>query len=182
MLVLLLTGDDIFRVVFSSAWNEAGVYTQILCIWALIWFVSSPLHNLMQILEQQGFGLKFNIVNFLTRLSALCIGGLLGSARLALFLFAAAGIVVYGTVCVVLLKYAGVEISSFSKVILTQILWFLPVGAILIAMRVVELDPLAVILVAISAVGLYGLYLMKTDPQISGIFTQLRQKGDVVSE
>jgi lipopolysaccharide exporter len=70
ILTLTIVGSDVFSVIFGEIWTEAGVYAQILSIWVFVWFISSPLSTLYIIMEKQQFGLKFNIVNFITRLGS----------------------------------------------------------------------------------------------------------------
>jgi len=41
LMVLSLIGRDLFTVVFGRQWAEAGVYSQVLAPWALVWFLSS---------------------------------------------------------------------------------------------------------------------------------------------
>ena len=43
MLLVAVAGGDLFSVVFGEVWTEAGVYAQILSIWGIFWFISSPL-------------------------------------------------------------------------------------------------------------------------------------------
>ena len=45
MLMLTVIGRDLYIVVFGQAWAEAE-FTQILSVWAIVWFVSSPLSTL----------------------------------------------------------------------------------------------------------------------------------------
>ena len=84
MLTIALIGQELFTVVFGSAWAEAGLYTQPLAVRAVVWFISSPLSTIYMILEKQAFGLQVNIANFVTRFAALVAGGVLGSARFAI--------------------------------------------------------------------------------------------------
>ena len=57
-IILLLTGKDLYIFSFGENWAEAGVYTQILSIWGLVWFISGPLNTLFGVLELQEKGLK----------------------------------------------------------------------------------------------------------------------------
>ncbi len=53
MLMLTIIGRDLYVVIFGQNWAEAGVYTQILGVWAFFWFISSPMSTLFSILEKQ---------------------------------------------------------------------------------------------------------------------------------
>ena len=135
MLTIALIGEELFTVVFGAAWAEAGLYTQLLAVWAVVWFISSPLSTIYMILEKQAFGLQVNIANFVTRFAALVAGGLLGSARLAILLFGVSGIAVYGFLCVRLLMFSGIPMRRTLRLVLDALLPFLPVGAILLVLK-----------------------------------------------
>lgn len=62
--ILLLGGPWLFETFFGAAWREAGVFCSILSIYLLAQFVSSPLMNVLNVLEQQNTYLKINIYRF----------------------------------------------------------------------------------------------------------------------
>jgi len=165
-LVLTLVGMDIFSVVFSPVWAEAGAYTQILSIWALVCFISSPLSTLYVVLEKQEFGLKYNIANFFTRLGSLVIGGVLGNPALALLLFAGSGIVVYGYLGYTMLVYSQVNLPQTGKILVTDLVMFVPAGLILGLMKIAGADSLILVITAMGLCLSYYIYIIKTDPQI----------------
>jgi len=113
MLMLTIIGRDVFVVVFGREWAEAGVYTQILSVWAIVWFVSSPLSTLYGVLEKQAQGLLLQAAIFLSRLVSIGIGAYLDNAKIALLLFSLSGIGVYG--------YLIYKIAVFSEVNLRNI-------------------------------------------------------------
>src|SRR5690606_37210838 len=92
MLIITIIGSDIFTLIFGNDWTEAGVYAQILSLWAFIWLISSPLSTIYIVMEKQQFGFQYSFFNLITRILSLYIGGLLGNARLALILFSISGI------------------------------------------------------------------------------------------
>ncbi len=94
--VLTVAGRDIFVVAFGSPWAEAGVYTQILAIFTLVWFISTPLGSLYLVLARQGQLAWLNGIILVSRFGSLVIGGWLGNARLGLALCAVSGVLVYG--------------------------------------------------------------------------------------
>jgi O-antigen/teichoic acid export membrane protein len=106
-LLLTIVGGDLFALAFGSEWYEAGVFAQILGMWAMIWFVASIMSELIWVLELQEFGLWYNTLNLVTRFLSLLIGGFCGSVYIALFLFMVSGVIVYG--------YAGYTAVSRSK-------------------------------------------------------------------
>jgi lipopolysaccharide exporter len=172
-LILTIIGKNLFLIILGSNWVEAGVYTQILSIWTFVWFISSPLSTLFRLLEEQEFSLSINIVILVTRVLSLLAGGLLHSARIALFLFAGSGILVYGYLSLATLFHSGVQLSRMLKILLHNLLIFLPIGCLLIVLLILNLN--SWILVGISGVILfiYYLYLMKSDTRILGFITRM---------
>ena len=166
ILTLTFVGSDVFSVIFGSSWAEAGFYAQILSIWAFVWFISSPLSSIYVVMEKQQFGLKFNIFNFITRLLSLVIGGLMGDARMALVLFALSGTVVYGYLCFKMLSYSGVKMSHVRNIVLSKLLLFSPVGAILFILKYVGTNQYLIVGISGSLIALYYMYVIRTDEEI----------------
>lgn len=176
-LTLALIGQELYSVVFGANWSEAGLYTQLLAVWALVWLISSPLSSIYMVQEKQGFGLWINIANFVSRLVALVAGGLLGSARLAILFFGLSGIAVYGFLCVRLLMFSGIPMRRTVHLVAAATLPFLPVGALLITLRLLGTPVVIHLFVAIASVALYYAYLLRTDTQIREIFGDLGIPG-----
>jgi O-antigen/teichoic acid export membrane protein len=166
ILTVTIVGSDIFSVVFGQAWTEAGVYAQILSIWAFFWFISSPLSSIYVVLEKQQFGLKFNVFNFVTRISSLAIGGYLGNARIALALFAATGVLVYGYLSLKMMHYAGVKMSRVAKIVLSNLVIFIPAGILLITLKLLEVNQLLIVGVSGLLTAVYYGYIVITDKQL----------------
>lgn len=166
ILTLTVVGSDVFSVVFGSSWAEAGVYAQILSIWAFVWFISNPLSSIYLVMEKQHFGLKFNVFNFATRLLSLAIGGFIGSARVALILFALSGTFVYGYLCFKMLSYSGVKISHMTNIVASKLLLFSPVGVILLTLKLIQINQFLIVGISGLFVILYYIYIIRTDRQI----------------
>ncbi|WP_292462611.1 oligosaccharide flippase family protein [Methanolobus sp.] len=167
ILTVTIVGSDIFSVVFGQTWTEAGVYAQILSIWAFVWFISSPLSSIYVVLEKQQFGLKFNAFNFATRILSLAIGGYLGSARLALILFAASGIMVYGYLCLKMMYFAGVKMSRVAQIVTSNLLYFIPAGTILIILKLLEVNQFVIVAVSVLLIAIYYGYIITTDKKLN---------------
>ena len=112
--LLMVYGGDVFALVFGSEWFEAGVYVQILTIWAVIWFISNPIANAITILEIQECRFKYTIATLATRFTALVIGGYFQSVYLAMALFAIFGILTYGYLFHAIFSHSH---ASFRKVV-----------------------------------------------------------------
>lgn len=172
ILILTIIGSDVFTVVFGDTWAEAGVYAQILSLWAFVWFISSPLSTLYLVMEKQQFGLKYSSFNLITRFISLIIGGLLGSARVALILFSISGILSYGYLCLKMMFYSGVKSSKMMKIVMSNFLAFIPAGIILITFKLVGIKQELLVLLAGMLVCMYYVYILKTDTQMSKIVSQ----------
>lgn len=173
ILTLTIVGGDFFTVIFGNNWTESGVYVQILSIWAFIWFISSPLSILIDVMERQKFELKYTFFNFSTRLLSLVIGGLLGNARFALVLFSISGIFVYGYLCFKMLLFSNVNLSHIISIILSNFILFVPAGIILIVLKFSGINQYILVGVSLLLGVIYYLYILKTDPQMNMIRSRL---------
>ncbi len=133
ILLMTIIAPSLFKIVFGDAWVEAGIYAQILGVWMLVWFISSPLHTIYSILERQDFYLTFNVIVLLVRFAALLGGGLLGEARLALAFFALSGILTHGFLLFKIAMDCGIPVGRVWKLIFVYLCKFLPAGVILAA-------------------------------------------------
>jgi hypothetical protein len=149
------------------------VYAQILSIWTFFWFISSPLSTLYSVLEKQESGLILNSIIFATRFLSLGIGGVLGNPRLALLLFSASGTLVYGYLSLAITAASGVPWRRSLGVLAFHFLLFVPAGAVLIAMKAAGAGSLAIVLVSSVLLVLYGLYILKSEPQIRILLGQI---------
>jgi O-antigen/teichoic acid export membrane protein len=173
MLVLTIVGKDAFLVFFGEKWAEAGIYVQILAVWTFFWFISSPLSSLFEALEKQEIGLFWNVLNFLTRFSALLIGGWLHNSRLAIVLFAFSGICVYGYLTQKVLSMSGVPIQKAGLIVLSNLKSFLPAGALLITLKLMDAGPWLMISVAVLTLGAYGVHNARKDKQICALINSI---------
>jgi lipopolysaccharide exporter len=181
MLLLAVIGQDIFIVVFGREWAEAGVYTQILSIWMFFVFISSPLSTLYSVLERQQSALLINMVLFVTRLVALAAGGLLGSARLALSLFAVSGVLVYGGLSAWIMRASGVPywnaFEIVAKYLAVSLLIIFPVGIV----KFLKPDQsFPVLLVSLAAAVVYALFLLRDEPELVALVTRKLSRRKIV--
>lgn len=164
--ILSVVGRDLFIVAFGPRWAEAGVYVQILSVWTLFWFISAPLSTLFSVLEKQQVSLRVNALLFGSRWVVLAIGGALGDARLALGLFAASGIVLYGWVNDLVMQAAGVPRRRVYQTILREGLRATPATLALIALKVLGVSPLLVVGFACIVGMYYVIYVLVREPEL----------------
>lgn len=162
VVVLAVIGRDLYIVLFGSEWAEAGVYTQILSIWAFFWFISSPLSQLFNVLERQESMLIIHIAIFLTRLLSLGVGGYFQNVYLALSLYAGTGVLVYGYLSLRIAQYAGVSFKASIVLLARCFGLFVPTVAItLLAIIALDAPRFALLSVAALALATHGLVMFK---------------------
>lgn len=166
MLMLAIIGHDLYAVVFGANWAEAGVYTQILAVWAFFWFISSPLSTLFSVLERQEQGLKLNLVIFTTRFGALGVGGYLGSARISLTLFAATGILVYGYLSFWVMKQSGVSLSKALRILGSAIVYSVPFAMVILVLMLIGCETWILLSSIVVSFGLYLLVVRSRQPDL----------------
>jgi len=166
VLMLALVGKPLFAFIFGANWAEAGVYTQILAVWSLFWFISSPLDSLLSVLEKQEFGLQYNIILLITRIGSLAIGGYLNSPRIALVLFSLTGAVLSAYLNTVIVSSAGVPVKDVIKIIGKGFLYFFPFGLLTGVSLFFHISTIVLIIEMLLFAGLYGFVLWKSEPQL----------------
>ncbi|WP_440946629.1 lipopolysaccharide biosynthesis protein [Methanosarcina sp. T3] len=177
ILILTIVGSDVFTVIFGSAWTEAGVYAQILSLWAFVWFISSPLTTIYLVVEELHFGFTYNFFNLTTRFLSLTIGGLLGNARVALILFSISGIVVYGYLCLKMMHYSGVKTSRALKIVSSNLVLFIPAGIVLVVLKTAGINQVLLVVISGLIICIYYLYILKTDKQVKEIIGGFKVPG-----
>lgn len=155
---LTILGQDLFTVVLGKQWAEAGFYVQLLGPWTLVWFIASPLSSLFSVLEYQGRALVVHLSVLLSRTAALIIGGVNQNIELALLLFSASGILVYGGVLVWVMKLSGVPIRAALDVLLRHGRYGLLFAATVLAIK--WFGGSHSILVLLASAGLAALYYL----------------------
>lgn len=158
-LLLSLTAPDLYAIVFGPAWREAGVFTQILAVWSFVWFVSAPFSTLFTLLERQGTALAWNVGLLLSRAGALVAGGLLGSPRAAIAMYAAAGIALYGVHAALVLPPAGLSLKEAWHTTWTAAVHSIPFGLPVVLLKILGVDTKLLILTAVGSAVCYAIYV-----------------------
>lgn len=166
MLLIAIVGEDLFLVVFGDAWGEAGIYAQILSIWGIFWFISSPLSTIIAVREKLTMGLNITILNFITRLLSLVIGGIMGNVLVAIALFSVSGIFSYGLACTIFLKMVGIPVLKTLKIIANHLWLPLLFLAPLLAIKYYALSSYIVVISAAVIFVVYYLYVYFKDSQL----------------
>jgi len=169
ILLITVTGENIFSFLFGSQWSEAGVYAQILSPWFLFVFFGAPISVLFSVLEMQGSFLLFNSALLATRVVSLVIGGLNSSILIALILYAGTGSIMWIGLCVYLLKKTCVPIHvlvpDVLKIMLIALIALLPVAVL----KVYAVQNLYVVVAGCLATILYYTVLYFQDKEFQEI-------------
>ncbi len=162
ILVLMVTGRELFAVILGNQWAMAGVYAQILALFAFFRFLSSPLTHIFSIVEKQENSLKFNITNLVIRIIALFVGGILKNPVITLLLFAVTGVITYGWLLVWLGKDAGVKPGTLLKeFIKPDMLISFALTLVLVIFKISGcFGPLMLVVLSIVLPAFYFVYLL----------------------
>ena len=77
-LLLIVAGPEIFKQVFGSAWQEAGVVAQWLAPWLYLEILTAPLTSIFAVLDKQGTRLVYEIASLVVRVAAIIAGAFTG--------------------------------------------------------------------------------------------------------
>ena len=169
VVILLFVGKDLFTVFFGSQWAVAGVYVQILSLWAFVWFISSPLGSIIAVLEKQTWGLFLNIGIFFTRLISLIIGGFMSNVFIALILFSFSGIIVYGYLCIKIFEFSNISKSHMIKAIIPDLFRTIPPGIFLFLLVMNNINSMLIVFISFVIGLIYYSYLYKNEPMINSL-------------
>jgi O-antigen/teichoic acid export membrane protein len=64
-IVLVIFGEDLFKLVFGPEWSDAGKYARIMSVYIIANLASSPLVNILNIYAKNSFYLWINLSRFL---------------------------------------------------------------------------------------------------------------------
>jgi lipopolysaccharide exporter len=163
-LLLTLVGKDLFVVAFGARWTQAGVFTQILGPWLLAWFVASPLTTVFVVLEEQGLELRFQVATVIARGGSILVGGLLGSATLAVVLFAVSGMCLYAIYSVMVIRKSKASPAKIFRPLLSEFAIFVPAGLLILWITHHTTSSIPVLVAAVALLMAYFLNLFRVDP------------------
>jgi lipopolysaccharide exporter len=174
LLLLTFIGQDLFVLVFGSSWSVAGYFIQILSIWAVFYFIASPISAILSITGRQRLGFGLSSLSLITRFLSIYIGGILGSATLSILFFSISGIVTYGYAGILFMHLAGVKVQKTVRIIFANLLVFLPAGAIMVMSKILNVNSIIEIILAAVLLLIYFVYLTKTDATIRDMVVNYR--------
>ena len=123
-----------------------------------------PLSTVFIVLEEQALELRFQIANVFIRGGSILVGGLLGSAKLAVLLFAISGMCLYGTYSTMVIKKSKASPAKIFKPLLSSVAAFVPAGLLIVWITHVTASPLAVLGASLVLLMIYFSNLFRVDP------------------
>lgn len=163
-IVIGIAGPQLFSIVFGSSWEEAGRYAQILSPWMFILFISSPLATLFATLERQELSLIVNAFILGSRFAALTVGGLTHNIDVALSIWSATGVMVYGGLAFWLLKLTFVPWKSAIHNIGEYALYAcLPALVLVALLNLLTLAPISLVISSLGVAAVYYLIVLSKD-------------------
>ncbi len=94
-IILGVASGWLFPFFLGDEWKTAGLITQILSPWVLVWFVASPLNQLTSVLKKQSQFLIISILNLSTRILSVFAGRFYNNYLLFVLVFTISGVFVY---------------------------------------------------------------------------------------
>ena len=134
MVALGFLGAPLLGFVLGEKWIEAGVYTQILSVYLLLRFVSSPLSTTFSILQRQGTSLAWSTGHLLGRMLGIILGAQIGGARMSLVFYTFFSTIGYIYMLVWVFRNTNAPLRWVAKILLKYIglscLLLVPVGCL----------------------------------------------------
>lgn len=118
--LVLLTGPDLFALLFGETWRQAGVASAILAPWFALSFISSPISGLAMVKNRFGLIMVLSIVELSLRLGGLALGLLTNSWYVGLVAYSLAGSLICINYLVWIFKLAGMTVRTW----LASVRWY----------------------------------------------------------
>jgi O-antigen/teichoic acid export membrane protein len=155
-----LFGPLLFRFVFGSRWEQAGVFAAYLAPWLIVSFVTSPLSPFSLVHQKLKENFLFSLIMTTLRIVVIGIGAFYHRADLAVVLFSAVGSIVYIIYGDWLLRLAGSSLLIWLRQSGPMlIIWMLMMGGLL---AIQALLPLTIVIgLSIASLLLFGRYYIR---------------------
>jgi lipopolysaccharide exporter len=175
-MILGFFGGPLFGFVFGEKWIEAGVYTQILSIYVIFQFISSPLSTVFSIFNRQGTCLFLTLSQLINRTIALILLAQFGIARNCLIAYSVVSLVFYILIFYFVYRFSKASIGLGIKVLVKYaILSFILLLPVLFVAK--AMDNIYFMLIALVVdLMLYLFILYRIDLDIRGAIHKISGK------
>lgn len=134
--ILTVFGGELFALVFSSRWKEAGVFAGSLSLYFMFRIISAPLSSIFRVLQKEREMLVFNVLLFLARGASLLVGWWLFQPLGIIQLFSVVSAI--GYISLMIMTFRLVQLSWLSFVVryvasfygVVAVLWLIKYGVI----------------------------------------------------
>ncbi len=163
--MVMVTGPDIFQVLFGEEWRPSAEYLRYVAPWIMFSIVASPMTRLFEVLERQRLELVVATIMFGVILGAILLGAQAGGIEtLLIFLGIGGALVRFGQI-LLLLHLSGARISVVLSPYWRYLLTALP--ALAAAAFVMRLEnPVLTLATAVIGGALFGLYVLRSEKLI----------------
>lgn len=155
MALLGLLGRESYEIIFGIEWSEAGLYVELLSFWGFFWLITSPLTNVLTVLERQGLGFAINAALLISRVLCLLTGAYFDNARLAIILLSVSGAVIYLYLLYQIIGLTNLEKSTPLSIIYRHVLRVAPIVLALLLLKLSAISDLYIILIAAVMSAVY---------------------------
>jgi len=124
-----IMGKEVFSIIFGAKWGEAGVYIQIFSLFAFSSFFARILSPIFDVFDKQDVQFKFQIVNFLTRIGILIVGGLYTNIIICLIMYSLVATILNLFLVNLLLYYLAIPKTSTFKMFVNHFIKAIPFGS-----------------------------------------------------
>ena len=122
-LVLILIGPDLFTLVFGSDWRQAGEFARWMSIFLYFQFITSPLSQLVSVLEKQVQGTVFQTALMAAQFTGILIGVMYNNLILSVALFSITSSACYLGFLIWIVRITKNELSVIWKSSLKSFGW-----------------------------------------------------------
>lgn len=150
ILLLILTGPEIFQLVFGEKWITAGTYVQWLAPWMFMVFITSPISRLFLVLDKQVQESKFQVIILIIRMVSIFIGYIYGGAKFTIILFSFVSTSWRVFLLCYLLKISGVSIKKMLVYTIRVFIQSIPIISIAIVAYMFYNDRPIIILASVG--------------------------------
>lgn len=175
MLLLAILGRDLFAFAFGGAWAEAGVFAQILVVYAIMRFVVAPLGELCTVLHRQDLELRFNIVLLVVRGLAVLAGAARDDMILAVWLLSLSSALAYGLLLLWLCRASATSIRGLLRTLVGPVLQFVALAAVVLAARV-TLGAAMAGSIAVLATAAYAIIVVRSDVHFARVWQSVSSR------
>jgi len=164
--VLMISGGDIFQVLFGPEWRASGEYLRYMAPWIMLSIVASPMTRLFDVLERQRLEFTVAIVMAITMASVLILGGRTQNAPQIIMYIGVSGSLVRMGQIVLLLKLSGTNLSDTFRPYLKYSGVILPIVFLAWLVGTLGVPVYTFITVLLGGVG-FAAYILKSERLLS---------------